>query len=301
MGHKVRLDTGHKKNSYLTAVLSDHLNFVHYCPEIEIGLGTPREPIRLVEIDSEILCVDSKQGVMDITDKLYDIAEKQRHWQSDLCGYILKKDSTSCSMERVRVYSNDMPERKGDGLYAERLLANNPCLPVEEEGRLENAHLRENFFKRVFIYARWKELTSTSLTVSRLQNFHATHKYIFMSHNQKQAVELGVLLANISKGDLESVTSKYLTKMMSLLKIIATKGNHVNTLKHIQGYLKNHLDASDKEELVDVIENYRLGQLPLIVPITLLRHYFRRHPNDYINQSFYLNPHPGELMLFNSI
>jgi uncharacterized protein YbgA (DUF1722 family)/uncharacterized protein YbbK (DUF523 family) len=301
LGQNVRFDSGHKKNSYITGVLMDYFEFLPFCPEIEIGLGTPREPIRLVSVGDEILCRGTKNSELDVTDKLSDIADKQRMWHEELCGYILKKDSPSCGMERVKIYNDGMPSRKGIGVYANRLMKNFPSLPVEEEGRLEDAHLRENFIQRVYIYSRWKNMCRKEVTISGLQEFHANHKYILMSHDQLKAKELGALLAGNNDLELNVLVSQYLDKMMNVLKLIATRKNHTNTLMHIQGYLKKNLDGDDKVELNEVIENYKNGLLPLIVPITLLRHHFRRNPSKYITQSFYMSPHPGELMLLNNI
>jgi len=301
LGAKVRFDSGHKKNAYITGILQEHFEFVPFCPEVEVGLGIPRETIRLVSINDETRCKGTKTEALDVTEKLYDIAEKQKHWHADLCGYILKKDSPSCGMERVKLYHKDMPRKKGVGLYAQRLMENFPHLPVEEEGRLEDAHLRENFIRRVYVYSRWRNMLQQGLTLAALQAFHANHKYIFMSHDQLKAKELGALLAVTKNVDIESLVADYLARMMALLKIIASKNNHVNTLQHIQGYLKKHLDSDDKAELNSVIADYRQGLLPIIVPITLLRHHFRRHPHDYITQSFYMSPHPGEMMLLNHI
>lgn len=301
LGEKVRFDSGHKKNSYITSVLADYFNFMSFCPEVSIGLGIPRETIRLVSIDDKTRCVGTKTSDLDVTEQLYESAEKRKRWHEELCGYILKKDSPSCGMERVKVYKEDMPSRKGIGLYAERLMQNFPNLPVEEEGRLEDARLRENFIQRVYIYARWKALVSEEISLAKLQSFHAQHKYIFMSHNQLKAKALGALLTGTTASDIETLAQRYLTNMMVLLKIIATRNNHVNTLQHIQGYLKNHLDADDKQELHTAIGEYRKGLLPLIVPITLLRHHFRRNPNTYITNSYYMQPHPGELMLLNNL
>lgn len=301
LGAKVRFDSGHKKNAYVTGVLGDYFEFVSFCPEVEIGLGIPRETIRLVFVNNDIRCVGTKNTDLDVTDKLYDIADKQKQWHEELCGYIFKKDSPSCGMERVRIYKKDFPEKKGVGLYTKRLIENFPFLPMEEEGRLEDAHLRENFIRRVYIYARWKNMLQQPVTLSRLQEFHASHKYIFMSHSPTKAKELGALLAVSKIKDLDSLALEYLESMMRLLKIIASRNGHVNTLHHIQGYLKKYLDSDDKEELTSIISEYRQGLLPLIVPITLLRHHFRRHPNDYITQSYYMSPHPGELMLLNNI
>lgn len=301
LGEKVRYDSGHKLNKYATEVLGDYFEFVPFCPEVSIGLTIPRAPIRLVDMDGDVRCVGVKDDTIDVTDALKAKADEQVHWHQDLCGYILKHSSPSCGMERVKVYNKSMPIKNGVGIYAKQLLENFPNLPVEEEGRLEDPHLRENFIQRVFVYARWREMTAQGYTIAQLQKFHAQHKYIFMSHDQTLAKELGALLAQNVKGSIEEVAQAYVTAMMQLLKKMASKRGHVNTLKHIQGYLKRALDTADKQELNDIVEQYRQGLVPLIVPITLLRHHFRRHPDDYIGQSFYLAPHPSELMLLNRI
>ncbi|MBA6414520.1 DUF1722 domain-containing protein [Colwellia sp. 6M3] len=301
LGHKVRFDSGHKNNSYINNTLSEYFDFIPFCPEVEIGLGIPRETIRLVLLDDKVHCVGSKNPDLDVTDRLKDCAEEQKIWQQNLSGYILKKDSPSCGMERVRLYKGDMPDRIGVGIYAQKLMENYPNLPVEEEGRLGDAILRENFIQRVFIYARWQKLALEGLSLQTLNRFHAQHKYIFMSHNQAMAKELGHWLAQAHAEDPSEVLPQYLTKMMTLLKLRASRKGHVNTLHHLQGYLKNFISADDKTELVDIIDQYRNGLLPLIVPITLLRHHFRRFPNDYITDSYYMKPHPKELMLLNSL
>ena len=301
LGERVRFDSGHKRNDYVTGVLQDYFEFVPFCPEVEIGLGIPREAIRLIAVGEEVRCVGTKNPELDVTQALDDIADKQGAWQEQLCGYILKKDSPSCGMERVKVYSNGLPTRNGVGIYAKRLLQKYPSLPVEEEGRLQDARLRENFIQRVFIYARWQSMLCEGLSLGKLQAFHAQHKYLLMSHNQVEAKALGGMLAEANKATLDALAPRYLERMMVALKTIATRENHVNTLQHIQGYLKKSLDAGDKLELVEVVENYKRGLVPLIVPITLLRHHFRRHPDDYITQSYYMNPHPGELMLLNNV
>ena len=301
LGDEVRFDSGHKRNAYINNVLANYFDFNKFCPEVAIGLGIPREPVRLVLFDQNIHCVGTKNADLDVTEDLYNIAEAQKHWQQQLCGYILKKDSPSCGMQRVRLYKGDVPDRSGVGLYAHRLMQNFPDLPVEEEGRLEDAHLRENFIQRVYVYWRWKKLMAGQVSFKSLSDFHARHKYIFLSHDQSLARELGAWLAENHKEDISALAPEYLAKMMVLLKKIASRRNHVNTLQHIQGYLKKHLGAEDKKELTDNIERYRKGLLPLIVPITLFRHHFMHHPNDYITNSYYMQPHPAELMLLNSL
>ncbi len=301
LGHKVRFDSGHKNNSYINNTLSEYFDFIPFCPEVDIGLGIPRETIRLVLLDDKVHCVGSKNPDLDVTDRLKDCAQEQKSWQQNLSGYILKKDSPSCGMERVRLYKGDMPDRVGVGIYAQKLMENFPDLPVEEEGRLGDAILRENFIQRVFIYARWQKLAAEGFSLQTLNRFHAQHKYIFMSHSQSMAKELGHWLAQAHGEAPSEVMPQYLTKMMTLLKLRASRKGHVNTLQHLQGYLKNAISADDKAELVEIIDQYRNGLLPLIVPITLLRHHFRRFPHDYITESYYMKPHPKELMLLNSL
>ncbi|TAA48346.1 YbgA family protein [Corallincola spongiicola] len=301
VGEPVRFDSGHKRNIYVTNVLHDYFEFVPFCPEVSIGLGIPRQTIRLSLQDDEVRCIGSKDPALDVTEKLYQSAEDQKHWHDELCGYILKKDSPSCGMERVRLYKGDTPDRVGVGLYAKRLMENFPNLPVEEEGRLGDPVLRENFIQRVFVYYRWRQMMLEPLTLDKLMQFHARHKFIFVSHDQNLASELGRWLSEQGKESLAAVSQAYLTKMMTLLKVRATRQNHANTLTHIQGFLKKHVTGLDKQELVETINNYRLGLLPLIVPLTLLRHHFLHHPNDYIDGSYYMRPHPSELMLLNQL
>jgi len=301
LGEKVRFDSGHKRNAYINGILSNYFEFSAFCPEVEIGLSVPREPIRLVTFDDKVHCVGTRTKSLDVTEDLYQAADAQKAWHQHLCGYILKNGSPSSGMERVRLYKGDMPDRSGVGLYAERLMKNFPDLPVEEEGRLEDAVLRENFIQRVYIYSRWKALMEQQPRMKDLTLFHARHKYIYMSHDQLLARQLGSWLAENHKTEMATLTSQYLSKMMALLKKNATRKNHVNTLHHIQGYLKKHLDAEDKQELTSTIKQYRAGLLPLIVPITLLRHHFRRQPHEYISDSYYMQPHPAELMLLNKL
>jgi len=302
MGERVRYDGGHKGHSYITRTLGEYFEFYPFCPELKIGLGIPRKPIRLTRNASkDVICVEIDDRSKDYTAKLRDCADEQKAWQSKLCGYILKKDSPSCGMERVKIWDEVMPIREGVGIYADQMMKNFPYLPVEEEGRLGDAVLRENFIQRVFVLRRWYRMEEEGISVGSLVNFHARHKLIIMSRHQDKYRELGRLVAGTTKENLEENTRQYLLQLMDALKIRATRKNHVNVLQHIQGYLKNYLDKDDKQELRQTIENYRLGQLPLIVPITLLNHFFRKHPDEYISNSWYMNPYPAELCLQNTI
>lgn len=302
LGQRVRYDGGHKAHSYITQTLGEYFEFRPFCPELEIGLGVPRKPIRLSRAGSdEIRCISVDDAGHDFTSALRDCADEQRNWQQQLCGYILKKDSPSCGMERVKVWNDVMPVREGTGIYADRLMQNFPHLPVEEEGRLGDAILRENFIQRVFALRRWHKMLAQGLTVAALIDFHARHKLVIMSHDQSQYRALGQLVAQTTRENLTASADTYLLQFMQALRIRATRGNHVNVLQHIQGYLKTDLDADDKQELVQSIMNYRLGLLPLIVPITLLNHHFRKYPNSYIANSWYMIPYPTELRLQNEI
>jgi len=301
IGEEVRFDGGHKQSRYILDTLGAHFSFRPFCPEVAIGLGVPRETLRLADIDGSIEAIGNKTEALNVTRELIGVAEQQADWHRRVFGYIVKKDSPSCGMERVRVYRGDIPRRDGVGLYTQTLMRNFPNLPVEEEGRLGDPVLREGFIKRVFIYKRWHDMVEAGLDWAALTDFHARHKLILYSHDQNLGRSLGRELADAQLGDLGEYAPRYLGGMMKILKIPAKRSNHVNVLEHIRGYLKRDLDKSDKQELTDSIENYRLGLLPLIVPITLLRHHFRRNPNAYIDRSYYMQPHPDELMLLNSL
>lgn len=299
LGQEVRFDGGHKHDAYITGTLGQYFEFRPFCPEVEIGLGVPRPTLHLVRIGEEIRCVGVKNPERDVTDRLRRRAEQLKDQHAELCGYILKKDSPSCGMERVKVYGNGQPRREGVGLYAEALMKANPLLPVEEEGRLGDPGLRENFIQRVYVFYRWKKMLAEGLTPGGLTTFHARHKLIIMSHGDYR--ELGRMLADVGSDMLAGTAERYIASLMNLLKHVPTRSRHVNVLQHIQGYLKKELSADDKAELVDVIERYRRGDLPLIVPLTLLKHHFRKSPDPYIDESYYMSPYPQELRLLNEL
>lgn len=305
LGEQVRFDGGHKHNGYLTQTLGQFFEYRPFCPEVSIGLGIPRPTLRLEIKDKDqtrqIRCVASKDSETDYTEALSTCAQQQKHWQQQLCGYVLKKASPSCGMERVKVFENGHPSNTGVGIYAKTLMENFPNLPVEEEGRLEDPVLRENFIHRVIVYHRWLTLLANGINRKALTDFHAQHKLVLMSHDQDLTRTLGSDLSRVTETEVQEFSSEYLNRLMAIMKIKATVKNHVNVLQHIQGYLKKQLSKDEKQELSEMITEYRLERVPLIVPITLLRHYFRAHPNEYIENSFYMKPHPKELMLLNAI
>ena len=302
LGQEVRFDGGHKRDAYINGTLSEYFDFIPVCPEVAIGLGTPRKPIRLVGDPQRPRVVGIKNPDMDVTDPLEQYGRKMGRELSRISGYILKRGSPSCGMERVKVYgSKGMPNGQTAGAYARALMSMQPLLPIEEEGRLGDTVLRENFIQRVFVYRRWQALTGGGLTPGALVDFHTRHKLIVMAHSQAAYKRLGQLVARAGKGSINETAEAYIAELMPALKRRATRKRHANVLMHLTGYLKRALDGADKTELLETIEAYRVGQVPLVVPITLLNHHFRRNPQPYVEGQYYMQPHPKELMLRNAI
>lgn len=299
LGQQVRYDGGHKHDAYITGTLGAYFEFHPCCPEMAIGLGAPRPTLRLVKSGDDVRCVGVDHAEHDVTERLNDAVQQQRDSLNRLCGYIFKKDSPSCGMERVKVYVNNQAQRIGVGVFAAAVMHGHPLLPVEEEGRLGDPDLRENFIQRVYVLHRWRQLLADGLTAQKLTTFHARHKLIIMSHGEYR--DLGQMLAGLGKNDLPATADRYIASLMDKLKSVVDRSQHVNVLQHIQGYLKKELTADDKAELCDIIERYRNGELPLIVPLTLLKHHFRKSPDPYIDESFYLSPYPQELCLINQL
>ncbi|MFC1665424.1 YbgA family protein [Pseudomonadota bacterium] len=303
LGEEVRFDGGHKRDRFITDRLSAFVKFVPTCPELAIGLGVPRQPIRLVAKNGIQRALGTKDDSLDVTDDLIEFAHTTSPKFNKISGYIFKSKSPSCGMARVKLYQSDGPMPNGDGigLYARTIMKIMPNLPVEEEGRLNDPVLKENFIERIFVYQRWQEMIANRVNLSKLVDFHTRHKLTIMAHGQVGLRQLGRIVANNKKDLVQDLAEQYVSRLMSVLKQPATRNMHTNVLQHVQGYLKNKLDKSDKQELTQTIEQYRLGYLPLIVPITLLHHHFRRNPVPYISEQIYLSPHPPELMLRNSL
>ena len=303
LGEEVRYDGGHKRNRYVMNNLVHYFDFIPVCPEVAIGMSIPRPPIHLKGELDNIRVVGVDDNSLDVTDQLVAYGKDQANKLQHIAGYILKSASPSCGMERVKRYTgeNKQPMKDASGAYAQAFMQENPLLPVEEEGRLQDPVLRENFIERIFVYYRWQTFLQNQPTIGKLVEFHAQHKYALLAHGQDGYKELGQLVANHQKLPAEVVLTEYGIKLMQYFKIRATRKNNTNVLQHIQGYLKEQIDTHDKQELNEVIDQYRTGLVPLIVPITLLRHHFRKYPNEYIQQQTYMNPYPQELMLRNLI
>ena len=303
LGEKVRYDAGHKKDSFVTGILAKYFEWVPVCPELDVGMGVPREPVRLIGPPGNPRMVGTESGT-DWTSRMRDYAAKKARGlaKSDLSGFIFKSGSPSCGMERVRVYAKSgIPAKNGTGLFAEAVLREYSVLPAEEEGRLQDPGLRENFIERVFAYHRLRRLLQNPLTTGRLVEFHSAHKYLLLAHSPLHYRQLGQVVARAKQYSRTALEKEYTDLFMDALRVKTTVRKHVNVLHHIFGFLKDHLTADSKSDILSVIEDYRAGLIPLIVPITLLEHHIRLNDVAYIRNQVYLHPHPKELMLRNHV
>ena len=302
LGDEVRFDGGHKRDLFLTQTLAPYVEWVRVCPEVEVGMGVPREPLRLVNRDGDIRMITTRTGV-DHSDAMRAYAARRTTALAamDLRGYVLKKDSPSCGMERVKVYSGAAAARTGVGLYAEVLTARFPSLPIEEEGRLTDPVLRENFIERVFAFDRLRALFDARWTMNALIAFHTAHKLALLAHSTTAYQELGRLVASGKAMARARLQARYEDQFMATLARPATARRHTNVLMHMAGHLKRVVDEDSKRELMACIDEYRRELVPLVVPLTLIRHHVRAHRIAYLAGQTYLEPHPRELMLRNHV
>ncbi len=296
-GEPVRYDTGHKKSDFCMSELSKHVDYKTFCPEVAIGLPIPRPTIRQI-LKDDIIHVSQPDGTGDVTKALTEYGQKTAQNFGSLSGFIFCQKSPSCGMERVKVYYDHGKGCKHDGVgfFAREVMKANPLLPCEENGRLNDIPLRENFIIRIFTYRHWQDLVASGLTKHKLITFHSEHKYLVMSHHVQSYKELGQLLARADL-PLEEQADLYILGLMTALKKLSNRKSHTNTLMHLQGYFKKYLTPPQKEELVEKIHQYREGILPLLVPLTLINHYLREHTEEYLSAQVYLSPYPDELKL----
>lgn len=303
LGEKVRFDGSHKLDRFLTETLGRYVEYVPVCPEVEVGLPTPRETLRLIGSPDQQRLVFSKSGE-DITERMTGWA-KQRVVlleKEDLCGFVFKSKSPSSGMERVRLYDrNGVPNKTGVGLFAKAFMEHFPLLPVEEEGRLHDPRLRENFIETIFVLKRWRESLEQGKSAKLLIDFHTRHKYLIMAHSVESYRQMGKLVAKAGELDLGSLYQDYLQQLMKALHLKTSVTKQVNVLHHILGYFKKQLSSDEKQEALALIENYRSELVPLVVPLTLLNHFVRKYDQPYLQQQVYLNPHPVELKLRNHV
>lgn len=304
LGDEVRYDGGHKRHRFVTDVLGDYVRWVPSCPEVGAGMGVPRESIRLVREGEGGVRVLGNRSDRDYTGGLARYSEHRVEQLTPmrLRGYVLKKDSPSCGMERVRLYDEGgVPARDGVGVFARRLMERFPNLPVEEEGRLNDPRLRENFITRLFTYDRWLHLVEGGPGPKDIVDFHTRHKMLIMAHSQEHYRRLGPLVANAGTTDMPALVEEYERELMAGLRVVASPGQHANVMEHLAGFLKNDLGPADKKELHDAIRQYRVGRLPLVAPLLLLYHHLKHLRDDWLDAQVYLQPYPAELALRSSI
>lgn len=302
LGQKVRYNGGHKRSSFCMNTLDKLFYFEPVCPEVAIGLGIPREPIRLVGDLKHVRVLGTDNPELDVTKELEDYGRQKGEELTHISGYILMQKSPSCGMERVKVYhKNGNPLVSAPGVYARTLMETNPLLPVEEEGRLHDPVLCENFFTRVYAYHRWYQTVLNNPSYKAIGEFHVAYKYQIMAHDPQSYTTLGQLIAKGSKYPLGEMLEEYFSGLMICLKKKATRKSHTNTMLHVMGYVKKSMNGTERKQLLKLIEQYRQDIIPLVAPMSMLRHLIESHGSDYIKKQAYLEPHPDMLGLRNNI
>jgi uncharacterized protein YbgA (DUF1722 family)/uncharacterized protein YbbK (DUF523 family) len=303
LGERVRFDGGHKRDPFLVESLGQFVDWVPVCPEVESGLDAPRESMRLVQAGQELRLLTTRTGQdQTVNMRRYARRRVEELDGDDLCGFVLKKDSPTCGLERVKVYgTGGAPARSGRGLFADALVTRFPLLPVEEEGRLNDPRLRENFVERIFAYRRVGALFAARWSMGEVVRFHTAHKLTLMAHKPEAYRRLGRLVASGSSIARREFEDRYSSEFMAALSTIATPRRHANVLQHMLGYFKQTLDRESRAELLALIQDYAGGRVPLVVPLTLFGHHIRRCGVQYLADQVYLRPHPIELMLRNHV
>lgn len=303
MGQNVRYNGGHAHDPFLTQTLGQYVDYVPVCPEVECGLPAPREAMRLVGNPADPRLVTIKTGI-DMTPRMQAWAQKRLDALEGegLCGFIFKSKSPSSGMERVKVYdANGVPANSGVGIFARLFMDRFPLLPVEEEGRLHDPVLRDNFIQRIFVTKRLLELKAHGARRGDVVDFHTRHKLLIMAHSPKHYREMGRLVADAKRHTPENLFEVYSALLNTAMSLRATTAKNINVLMHMMGYFKKQLSPDEKQELLEIIDRFKNRQVPLIVPITLINHYVRKYEEPYLKTQVYLNPHPAELGLRNHV
>lgn len=303
LGNKVRYDGGHTRDRFITDTLGQYVDFVPVCPEVECGLGTPRPSMRLIGEVVKPRLVVTKTGE-DLTDQMISWAKGRLEEldREDLCGFVFKKNSPSSGMARVKVFNEKgQPVKKGSGIFAGMFMKRFPLIPAEEEGRLNDPKLRENFIERIFTLQRWRHTRAKGLTRGNLVEFHTHNKMLLRCHSEKHYRQMGKLVAGEKKQSAKVLYRQYESMLMDALRLHATVAKHTNVMMHMLGYFKKQLSSAEKAEMLELIEQYRQGYLPLVVPLTLFSHYVRKYEQTYLSTQTYLNPHPVALKLRNHV
>jgi uncharacterized protein YbgA (DUF1722 family)/uncharacterized protein YbbK (DUF523 family) len=303
LGEQVRFDGGHKRNTYLMDELAQYVEYRSHCPEVAIGLGIPRKPIRLIVTDGSTRVRGVADTTLDVTDKLVEYAEQAAAQLGDICGYVFMQNSPSCGvfgMKRYRENGYSM-DAKGRGAYAQRLMELMPLLPVEEAGRLNDAGLRDNFLTRVFALYDWRQKVAPDPSAKKLIEFYSRYKYQVMAHHVPSYFAIGKFLANLAGRNIDDSCAEFLRMFMTALTHLAGRKGNTNAMMHLRGYLKLQISSQEKQELSHLIESYQAGLVPLVVPLTLLKHHLLKLDNPYLKSRTFWSPHPERLGLRNHI
>jgi uncharacterized protein YbgA (DUF1722 family)/uncharacterized protein YbbK (DUF523 family) len=305
IGEKVRWNGDHKQDRYVKDTLSRFFEYVPVCPEVEVGMGTPRETVALYGTLENPKML-SKKTQTDWTRKMnrYTKDRIKSLDNDDLCGYIFKSKSPSCGLARIPVHDelDRSKARHGAGIFADAYIKANPLVPTEDEGRLNDSRIRENFIVRVFSFYRLKNnLLNQKAKAENLVQFHTAHKFLLLAHSRKHYQILGKIVAEVKNNPWNRVLSSYIFSFMEALTLKSTTKKNTDVLLHMIGFLKKMLTKSEKEDILAAIEDYRNELIPLIVPATLVRHQVKKHKIEYLMNQIYLNPHPKELMLRNHV
>lgn len=303
LGEPVRYDGGHKHNAYITGVLAGFFELRPQCPEVAIGLGVPRQPIRLVHLQGETRVLGVKTPELDVTDQLVKQGEVALAQMPDICGYIFMQKSPSCGLYAVKRYALNgyAQDTRGRGAYAEAVIKLMPWLPVEEAGRLNDAALRENFITRVFALNDWKESVAKAPSAKKLLDFYSRYKYQIMAHQVSSYYAIGRYLANMRERDLQISCDEFFKMFMQALSHQATRRGNTNVMMHLRGYLKKIITPLEKQEISHLIESYHAGLVPIVVPLTLLKHHLLKLDNPYLKTQTFWSPYPEKLGLRNHI
>jgi uncharacterized protein YbgA (DUF1722 family)/uncharacterized protein YbbK (DUF523 family) len=302
-GKAVRYNGQSKSANDHVRSITDTFEMRSFCPEMGTGMGVPREPIHLVGTPDKVRALDVGTHCQDYTEQLAGYANTVLELAPELCGYILVKGSPSCGYDRVKRYADNGYGIASDlqGVFAAALSAADPLMPLEDDGRLNDPGLRESFVTRAYTYHDWKQLRAEGLSTHKLISFYSRYKYLVMAHHVPSYKKLGRMLADAGNTPLESLASEFIVELMAALSHRATSRSHTNVLFHLSGYLKRSVSAQERQRLKDLIEQYRLGQIPLVVPLTMLKHHFANSPNAYIESQVFMAPYPDELKLRNLI
>ncbi|MCM2679992.1 YbgA family protein [Echinimonas agarilytica] len=301
VGQPVRFDGGHKQSTFAQSDLSPFVEYVPVCPEVAIGMGVPRPTIRLVDHDGDIRVQGSTKKEIDVTEDLRAFSHEQVTHLNGLSGYIVCAKSPTCGFQRIKIYHPEGHLLTNDsaGVYTQALMKAHPLLPIEDNGRLCDPVLKENFVTRVFAYHDWQTMVASGITPQKMVEFHSRYKFLVMANHVPSYRMLGELLGDLKRAPLEDIADEYIAGLMFALTQRPGRKGNTNALMHLQGYFKRFIGSDERQALADVIDKYRVGELPLMAPITLLRHLLVKFPNQYLSQQVYLKPYPDKLALRN--